>query len=180
MLLLSSCYIQKYFTEFCPQNAFNLCTRYGMCVAYTKILTLDGNRNFVIRPTSSHTTDCNFGSYTCLTILKVAVCTACGNITLLCIVPYSRFIINLLSVKPLRSVVLYRAHQTLIPISYQTSTSYKIWGIHEVGVHNFQRDETVFSGKCLSAFWRNTLAPNTYSKQRLRFETAAIISYKNS
>jgi hypothetical protein len=38
-------------------------------------------------------------TYTCLAILKVAVCTACCNIKLLCIVPHSRFIINLLSVK---------------------------------------------------------------------------------
>jgi hypothetical protein len=80
-------------------------------------------------------------TYTCLTILKVPVCTACANIKLLCIALHSRFIINLLSLKTF--VPLYGAHQTLILISYQTSTSYKIWGIHAVGVHNFQRDETV-------------------------------------
>jgi len=38
-------------------------------------------------------------TYICLAILKVAVRTACCNIKLLCIVPHSRFIINLLSVK---------------------------------------------------------------------------------
>jgi len=149
------------------------------CVAWKKILAPEGNQNFVIRPTSSHTTDRHFGWYTCLTILKVVVFTAYGNIKLLCIVPHSRFIINLLSVKTLGSTVLYRAHQTLILISYQTSTSYKMWGIHAVGVHSFQRDEIVLSGKCLSAFWRNTLPPNTYLKQRLRFETPAITSLKN-
>jgi hypothetical protein len=146
MLLLSSCYIQKYFTEFCPQSMYQIWD-----VRVVEKNSSPWRESKCCHP--SHIQSHYWLSfrlkitYTCLNMLKIAVCTPTVTLSYSALCRIFRSSLICFPTKK-KSGFHCTEHIKLL-----------LWflrGIHAVGVHNFQRDETVLSGKCLTAFFLPT------------------------